>query len=103
MQIVNEQLLGALPDDHTSINASGAVLVFLPGYTEIYECLKALQRSEPLRRLARPLLLLPLHSLQDATEQHAVLQKPPHGTRKVGPPNGRSPSPLSSLLLHAPR
>ena len=97
------------------------MLVFLPGYTEIYECLKALQRSPSLKgtqmvtltltltlpslkgtQMVTPTLtltlpslkgtqmvtltptltlpslkgtqmvLLPLHPLQDASEQHAL-------------------------------
>ncbi|KOO25951.1 putative ATP-dependent RNA helicase ythdc2-like protein [Chrysochromulina tobinii] len=83
VQAVSEQLLPLLPEVDPLVSAAGAVLIFLPGYTEIYETLKALERSEALRRLGHRLLLLPLHSLQDATEQHAVLQKPPPGTRKV--------------------
>ena len=46
--------------------ASGSVLVFLPGYAEIQECMKTLQRGG----LADAgLLLLPLHSLQEGDEQ----------------------------------
>ena len=40
--------------------ASGSVLIFLPGYAEIQECLKTLQRGVLAEA---PLLLLPLHSL----------------------------------------
>ena len=63
-QIVAGTLLEALPDVPEGTNPNGAVLIFLPGYTEIYECLKVLDRSLELHRPDAPLLMLPLHSLQ---------------------------------------
>ena len=39
-QIVAGTLLPALPDVPEGVNPAGAVLIFLPGYTEIFECLR---------------------------------------------------------------
>ena len=64
-------------------------------------CSQALDRSPELHRPDAPLLLLPLHSLQEASEQQAVLQKPPHGTRKVVLGTNLEPSRSFSGLLHA--
>lgn len=59
----------------------GAVLVFLPGMGEITQALERLQDSPRLRGFK--LQLLPLHSTLPSSDQLAVFQRPPAGTRKV--------------------
>ena len=57
------------------------MLIFLPGFAEIQECLKALKRGG--LGADAGLTLIPLHSLQEADEQGAALAKPRGGMRKV--------------------
>ena len=68
------------PEPPKDVPEGGGVLIFLPGVAEIQECLKALKRAGLANRAAG-LTLLPLHSLQDASEQQAAMARPP-GTRK---------------------
>ena len=70
------------PEPPKDVPEGGGVLIFLPGVAEIQECLKALKRAGLANRAAG-LTLLPLHSLQDASEQQAAMARPPPGTRKV--------------------
>ena len=60
--LVDGVLLSSLTEVPDGVAASGSVLIFLPGYAEIQECLKTLQRGVLAEA---PLLLLPLHSLQE--------------------------------------
>lgn len=61
--------------------AEGAILVFLPGYTQISAMLQNLQQS---RRFPRHrFLVLPLHSLLSGPDQKRVFSHPPDGVRKI--------------------
>ncbi|KAK0404222.1 hypothetical protein QR680_017348 [Steinernema hermaphroditum] len=60
----------------------GAVLIFLPGWSDIMSLLKTLQRN-PILGNSEKFLLLPLHSLLTSAEQHKVFERVPAGVRKI--------------------
>ncbi|KAL9309993.1 DExH-box ATP-dependent RNA helicase DExH7 [Arabidopsis thaliana] len=60
----------------------GAILIFLPGVSEIYMLLDMLAASYRFRGPAAD-WLLPLHSSIASTEQRKVFLRPPKGLRKV--------------------
>mmetsp|Transcript_36238 Transcript_36238/g.67388 ORF Transcript_36238/g.67388 Transcript_36238/m.67388 type:complete len:1026 (-) Transcript_36238:174-3251(-) len=57
----------------------GAVLVFVPGWQEIKETIKLLEKS----KVAEQLQCLPLHSRIPGADQQAIFKRPPAGKRKV--------------------
>ncbi|KAH8333923.1 hypothetical protein KR059_004546 [Drosophila kikkawai] len=63
----------------------GAILVFLPGYDKISQLYNLLQspQSPKGQRWRDNLVVFPLHSLMQSTEQKAVFRHPPSGKRKV--------------------
>ncbi|KAG1682493.1 ATP-dependent RNA helicase A protein [Nymphon striatum] len=64
-----------------SLNTPGAVLVFLPGWNNIFGLMKHLQ-SHPIFG-GRGYLILPLHSQLPREDQHRVFDKVPEGITKI--------------------
>lgn len=60
----------------------GGILVFLPGWLEISELLAILESTMPFSNTSE-YSILPLHSGIHSSEQRKVLQRPPHGVRKI--------------------
>lgn len=60
----------------------GAILVFLPGWEDIYRTQKALL-SNPFFKDSQKFHVLPLHSMVPSAEQKKVFQQPPQGCRKI--------------------
>lgn len=58
----------------------GAILVFLPGFAEIDQLVKALERHPRIGRAAR---VFPLHSSLPSHQQRAIFQRMPPGVRKI--------------------
>lgn len=58
----------------------GAILVFLPGFFEIDQLVKALERHPRIGRAAR---IFPLHSSLPSHQQRAIFQRMPPGVRKI--------------------
>lgn len=55
------------------LTETGTILVFLPGWGEISECLKLLREES---QFISSLRLLPLHSLLPLNDQHEIFKKP---------------------------
>lgn len=58
----------------------GAILVFLPGFAEIDQLVKALERHPRIGRGSR---VFPLHSSLPAHQQKSIFQRMPPGVRKI--------------------
>ncbi|CAB1110716.1 unnamed protein product [Ectocarpus sp. CCAP 1310/34] len=58
----------------------GAILIFLPGFAEIDQLVKALQRHPRIGRGAR---VFPLHSSLPSNQQKSIFQRMPPGVRKI--------------------
>lgn len=58
----------------------GAILVFLPGFAEIDQLVKALQRHPRIGKGAR---IFPLHSSLPPHQQKSIFQRMPEGVRKI--------------------
>ncbi|CAM9970617.1 unnamed protein product, partial [Ectocarpus fasciculatus] len=58
----------------------GAILIFLPGFAEIDQLVKALQRHARIGRGAR---VFPLHSSLPSNQQKSIFQRMPPGVRKI--------------------
>ncbi|KAF2369076.1 Helicase-associated domain [Trinorchestia longiramus] len=59
----------------------GAVLIFLPGWSDISSVNKLIDEDSALR--SERLLVIPLHSLMPTANQREVFDRPPQGVRKV--------------------
>lgn len=71
----------AVNDDRNSDEEPlGAILVFLPGFAEIDQLVKALERHPRIGRAAR---VFPLHSSLPSHQQRAIFQRMPPGVRKI--------------------
>ena len=74
-------LLDALLQYINSLNVPGAVLVFLPGWSQIFACLKHLQGhpifGSPAYRI------IPLHSQLPREDQRAAFDHTPEGVTKI--------------------
>lgn len=58
----------------------GAILIFLPGFAEIDQLVKALERHPRIGRGSR---VFPLHSSLPAHQQRSIFQRMPPGVRKI--------------------
>lgn len=58
----------------------GAILIFLPGFAEIDQLVKALERHPRIGRGSR---IFPLHSSLPAHQQRSIFQRMPPGVRKI--------------------
>lgn len=58
----------------------GAILVFLPGFAEIDQLTRALQRHQRIGQGSR---IFPLHSTLPSHQQKAIFQRMPPGVRKI--------------------
>lgn len=58
----------------------GAILVFLPGFAEIDQLVKGLERHPRIGKGAR---VFPLHSSLPSNQQRAIFQRMPPGVRKI--------------------
>eukprot|EP00752_Nemacystus_decipiens_P002894 g2693.t1 len=58
----------------------GAILIFLPGFAEIDQLVKALERHSRIGRGSR---VFPLHSSLPAHQQRSIFQRMPPGVRKI--------------------
>ncbi|XP_064535091.1 ATP-dependent DNA/RNA helicase DHX36 [Drosophila montana] len=68
-----------------TMKSEGAILVFVPGYSQISELHNTLLRPRsPLgQRWRDHLLVYPLHSMLPSVEQQSVFRRAPNGKRKV--------------------
>ncbi|XP_023643306.1 DExH-box ATP-dependent RNA helicase DExH7, chloroplastic isoform X2 [Capsella rubella] len=80
--IIDYELLEELICHIDDTCEEGAILIFLPGVSEIYMLLDRLAASYRFRGPAAD-WLLPLHSSIASTEQRKVFLRPPKGIRKV--------------------
>lgn len=60
----------------------GGILIFFSGWAEISEFSLLLETTAPFRDRSK-FLILPLHSGIPSKDQRRVLQRPPHGVRKI--------------------
>jgi ATP-dependent RNA helicase DHX36 len=67
---------------HIIQRGDGGILVFLPGWQEISELSSILESTMPFSNRSQ-FCILSLHSGIHSSEQRRVLQRPPHGVRKV--------------------
>ena len=58
----------------------GAILVFLPGFAEIDQLVKALERHPKIGKATR---VFPLHSSLPSHQQRSIFQRMPPGVRKI--------------------
>ncbi|XP_024004322.1 DExH-box ATP-dependent RNA helicase DExH4, chloroplastic [Eutrema salsugineum] len=80
--VIDYELLEELICHIDANNEEGAILVFLPGMSEISMLLNRLSASDRFRGLSAK-WLLPLHSSIGPKEQQKVFWRPPKGIRKV--------------------
>ncbi|XP_002737580.2 ATP-dependent DNA/RNA helicase DHX36-like [Saccoglossus kowalevskii] len=59
----------------------GAILVFVPGWTDISKINDKLLRQTMFK--SGPFIIIPLHSLMPTVNQRQIFQTPPAGTRKI--------------------
>ena len=78
---IDMHLVQAVIECICDTGAPGAVLVFLPGWTDITALHDMLRASACTRR--HPSLLIPLHSMLPMTDQASVFARPPQGVRKI--------------------
>lgn len=67
---------------HIVKRGEGGILVFLPGWLEISELSVILESTMPFCNTSQ-YSILPLHSGIHSSDQKKVLQRPPHGVRKI--------------------
>lgn len=76
----------------------GAILVFLPGFAEIDQLVKALERHPRIGRGSR---IFPLHSSLPSHQQKCIFQRMPPGVRKIVVSTNIAETSVSSFCLPA--
>lgn len=66
---------------HIDYEPEGAVLIFLPGWTEISDLNRRIQSDDELG--SNRFLVIPLHSMMPTYNQKQIFETPPHGVRKI--------------------
>lgn len=66
---------------HIDYEPEGAVLIFLPGWTEISDLNRKIQADDELG--SNRFLVIPLHSMMPTYNQKQIFETPPHGVRKI--------------------
>ncbi|GET86248.1 RNA helicase, putative [Leishmania tarentolae] len=80
-EVINYELIEYIVEYiDATLRVPGAVLVFLPGMSEIQRCLEQLKLNP---RLNKSCLFYNLHSSLGSSEQQGVFRRPPAGKRKV--------------------
>jgi len=78
-EIVSEFIVELLR--HIDYEPEGAVLIFLPGWTEISDLNRKIQNDAELG--SNRFLVIPLHSMMPTMNQKQIFDNPPHGVRKI--------------------
>ncbi len=80
--VICYELLTAILEHIESLQKEGAVLIFLPGWTAIFELLNYLRSHRTFGDASR-FLVLPLHSQLAGRDNHRVFGRTPGGQRKI--------------------
>ena len=80
---VDFQLIAQLMVRIANEEGEGAVLIFVPGWQDISDCMKALEKRASEVIDWERWQLFPLHSMVPPREQKAIFQTVPRGVRKV--------------------
>ncbi|XP_014670430.1 PREDICTED: ATP-dependent RNA helicase DHX36-like [Priapulus caudatus] len=81
-EIVDHQLiLAVMRHIVTGIREEGAILTFLPGWSDISNVNKLLSSDTMFR--SKSFLVIPLHSMMPTVSQKEVFNRPPPGVRKI--------------------
>jgi len=81
-EVLNVELIASLVQYIHDHEREGAVLVFVPGWSEISKLNKMLL-EDPKYRLKGKTVIYPLHSMMPSASQKAIFERPKSGTRKI--------------------
>ena len=79
--VINYELIAALIEHLTLNSEEGAILVFLPGLTEIAAAIDELKKKKHFQ--SDQVVIYPLHSSLSTADQTRVFEIPPQGVRKI--------------------